>query len=58
MGVEGLALILDFVTEEEEEQLIKDTASEPEERWTKLSRTKRRVLHLAYAFDYDRKTVG
>mmetsp|Transcript_2876 Transcript_2876/g.10407 ORF Transcript_2876/g.10407 Transcript_2876/m.10407 type:complete len:251 (+) Transcript_2876:167-919(+) len=57
LGLDGLALLEDFITENEEEHLVRCTDEEPEERWTTLARTKRRVLHMGYAFDYDRKTA-
>jgi len=48
LGVPGLTLIEDFVTEEEEREMLKCVDSD--ERWQRLA--KRRVLHYGYAFDY------
>lgn len=48
LGVPGVTLIEDFVTEEEEREML--ACVDSDERWQRLA--KRRVLHYGYAFDY------
>lgn len=48
LGVPGVTLITDFVTEEEEREML--ACVDSDERWQGLA--KRRVLHYGYAFDY------
>ena len=48
LGVPGVTLIENFVTEEEEREML--ACVDSDERWQRLA--KRRVLHYGYAFDY------
>lgn len=48
LGVPGATLVTDFITREEEEEMLESTAADS--RWQRLA--KRRVIHYGYAFDY------
>jgi hypothetical protein len=51
-GIPGLRLIHDFITEEEEQQMLRDIDQQP---WNTLA--KRRVQHYGYKFDYSVSAV-
>lgn len=51
-GIPGLRLIHDFITEEEEQQMLAEIDQQP---WNTLA--KRRVQHYGYKFDYSVSAV-
>lgn len=53
LGVPGATLIADFVTPEEEAEMLASTDADP--RWQRLA--KRRVVHYGYAFDYGTRNA-
>ncbi|CAG9463056.1 unnamed protein product [Pedinophyceae sp. YPF-701] len=52
LGVPGLALVEDFVSAEEEEQLLREADAAP---WDNLK--KRRVQHHGYRFNYETRVI-
>ena len=52
-GITGLQLLLEFITQEEEQQLLYHIDSAP---WTSLA--KRRVQHYGYTFEYSQRSIN
>jgi alkylated DNA repair protein alkB family protein 8 len=52
-GIPGLQLLLNFVTPEEEQQLLDHIDKAP---WTSLA--KRRVQHYGYTFEYSQRSIN
>ena len=53
LGVPGCTLVKDFVTPDEEAEILAVTDRDP--RWQRLA--KRRVIHYGYAFDYGTRNA-